>query len=90
MASDGHTSNQPRLERIAVKNTLYSTCEVELGWSGGPVVLESSGELIGFTKFKNEGFLLDFTGVKKSPETHGFTYVGKVKEMIDYFLEGRE
>ncbi len=80
----------PDLERKAIENTIYSTCDVEPGWSGGPVVLESTGELIGFTKLISFSHpFLTLLGLA-SQKTHGFTSTKKLKEMIGYFLEREE
>lgn len=76
------------LEDVALRNTFYSTCDVELGWSGGPVVLESSGELLGFTKMMVHS--PDSWLSLAPPKQHGFTGVKKLKEMIDYFLNKPE
>jgi|SRR3989344_6117849 len=74
------------LEDEAIRNTMYSTCEIELGWSGGPVVLESTGELIGFTKF----IKTSSPNIEMVYGKHGFTSIKKLKEMIEYFLEKEE
>jgi len=84
-----HTVN-PELEKIAIQNTFYSTCDVEHGWSGGPVVLEKSGELLGFTRFMTNSSD-PLTWAKLIPEKHhGFTYAHKLRHLINSFLEKEE
>jgi S1-C subfamily serine protease len=68
---------------------LYSTTQVEPGWSGAPVVLERTGELVGITAWSAE--FARNAGLFGLPEWgHGFVVVEKVRGLLQHFLNGNE
>ena len=77
--------NKP-LESRVKEHTQYSTCTVYPGWSGGPVVSEDTGELVGITNsitaFSN------LYGTERY-EYHTFSSAAILRIMIRYYLDGQ-
>lgn len=74
-------------ERRKRESTFYTTCPAIHGWSGGPVVDEFTGNLLGITKWSIETDKAERI-LRKAPEQiHGFTYIGRVHDMIRKYLD---
>ena len=81
----GLHNNLSNLFARTAENTQYSDCVIGFGWSGGPVVSETTGELVGITKAIHS---LD-SGLGFSDQYHVFSSSAVVRKMIDYFLDGQ-
>lgn len=67
------------------ENTQHSNCTIRPGWSGGPVVSENTGELVGITKaIRSLDSSFGFSG-----QYHVFSSSVVVRKMINYFLDGQ-
>lgn len=81
----GLHNNLSNLSARTAENTQYSDCIIGFGWSGGPVVSENTGELVGITKAIRS---LD-SSFGFSDQYHVFSSSAVVRKMIDYFLDGQ-
>ena len=85
-------SEEIDLSRRVRDNTFYTDCigakGISVGWSGGPVVDESTGKLLGITKkvVWDEGIRTRL-GITDRELRHGSTYIGILKQMIDHYLD---
>ena len=77
------------LKQKVKQNTFYTDCSsVCGGWSGGPVVNEKTGEIIGLTRAISSQRLL-FNSIKiERSRAHEFIYVGVLRQMISRYLLG--
>lgn len=66
------------------KNIQHSTCTIKPGWSGGPVVNDHTGEIVGITRAI--GAFINF--YYSSRQYHAFSSVTIVRTMIDRYLDG--
>ena len=75
------------LKSRVAENTCYSNCTIKPGWSGGPVVSESTGKVVGVTNsITSVRYLYDPNSLS---QYHAFSSVLVVRTMIDRFLDGQ-
>jgi len=72
------------------RNTHHSTCTIKPGWSGGPVVSEATGNILGITKGITKSILPTqslYSAISR--QYHSFSSVVVVRTMINHFLNGQ-